>query len=113
MAQPKTLPLILVEEGGLKAAGLSKSQLQWAAGIGFAGQRGKLAPLPSESGGLAGYIFGLGSKTGRPALLTGLASSFLEGGRYRLEGTIDDPTYASLGFRLGAYRYDRYKTQRP
>ena len=113
MAQPKTLPLILVEEGGLKAAGLSKSQLQWAAGIGFAGQRGKLAPLPSDSGGLAGYIFGLGSKTGRPALLTGLASSFLEGGRYRLEGTIDDPTYASLGFRLGAYRYDRYKTQKP
>jgi leucyl aminopeptidase len=113
MAQPKTLPLILVEEGGLKAAGFSKSQLQWAAGIGFSGQRGKLAPLPSDSGGLAGYVFGLGSKAGRPALLTGLASSFLEGGRYRLEGTIDDPTYAALGFRLGAYRYDRYKTQKP
>ena len=32
-------------------------------------------------------------------------------GRYRLEGAIDDPTYAALGFRLGAYRFDRYKTQ--
>ena len=113
MALPKTLPLIHVEEGGLKAVGLSKAQQQWAAGVGFAGQRGKLAPLPDDKGGLAGYLFGIGSKTGRPVLLTGMASSFLEGGRYRLEGTVDNPTYAALGFKLGAYRFDRYKTQKP
>ncbi len=109
MAQPKTLPLILVEEGGLKAAGLSKAQLQWAADLGFAGQRGRLTPLPAESGALGGYLFGVGSKTGRPVLLTGLAASVLEGGRYRLEGVVDDPTCAALGFRLGAYRFDRYR----
>jgi leucyl aminopeptidase len=113
MAQPKSLPLILVEEGGLKAAGLSKAQLQWAAGVGFDGQRGKLTPMPADGGGLAGYLFGVGSKTGRQVLLTGLASSSLDGGRYRLEGAIDDPTYAALGFRLGAYRFDRYKAQKP
>jgi leucyl aminopeptidase len=113
MALPKPLPLIHVEEGGLKAAGLSKAQQQWAAGLGFTGQRGKLAPLPDDKGGLAGYLFGIGSKTGRPVLLTGMASSFLEGGRYRLEGTLDNPTYAALGFKLGAYRFDRYKTQKP
>ena len=56
MPQPKTLPLILVEEGGLKAAGLSKSQLIWAAGVGFSGQRGKLAPLPAEGGGMLSLI---------------------------------------------------------
>jgi leucyl aminopeptidase len=109
MPQPKTLPLILVEEGGLKAAGLSKSQLSWAAGVGFSGQRGKLAPLPADGGGMGGYLFGLGSKAGRPVLLTGMAGAFLEPGRYRLEGAIGDATYAALGFRLGAYRFDRYK----
>jgi len=113
MAQPKSLPLILVEEGGLKAVGLTKAQQQWAAGVGFDGQRGKLAPLPNDGGGLAGHLFGVGSKTGRPVMLTGMASSFLDGGRYRLEGAIDNPTYAALGFRLGAYRFDRYKTQKP
>ncbi len=112
MAQPKTLLLILVEEGALKAAGLSKAQTQWAAGIGFTGQRGKLSPLPADSGGLGGYLFGTGSKAGRPVLLTGMAAASLEGGRYRLEGAIDDPTYAALGFRLGAYRFGRYKTQK-
>jgi leucyl aminopeptidase len=112
MPQPKTLPLILIEEGRLKDAGLSKSQLQWAAGLGFTGQRGKLTPMPTDSGTLGGYLFGLGSKAGRPVLLTGMAAAFLEGGRYRLDGTIDDPTYAALGFKLGAYRFGRYKTQK-
>ena len=113
MAQSKTLPLILVAEGGLKAAGLSRAQEKWAAGLGFSGQRGKLVPLPADSGELGGYLFGIGSDAGRPALLTGMASAFLDGGRYRLDGAIDNATYAALGFRLGAYRYDRYKTQKP
>ncbi len=112
MAQPKVLPLVLVEEGGLKAAGLSKAQSNWAAGLGFTGQRGKLSPLPADGGGLGGYLFGVGSRTARPVLLTGMAAAFLEGGRYRLEGAVDDPTYAALGFQLGAYRFDRYKTQK-
>ncbi len=113
MAQSKTLPLILVEEGGLKAAGLSKAQQQWAASLGFDGQRAKLTPLVDDNGRLGGYLFGLGSKVGRPVMLTGLAAAALESGRYRLEGTIDDPTHAALGFRLGAYRFDRYKTLKP
>ncbi len=109
MAQPKILPLIHVEEGALKAAGLSKAQLQWAAGLGFTGQRGKLTPLPADSGGLGGYLFGLGTAAGRPVLLTGMAAALLDAGRYRLEGAIGDATYAALGFRLGAYKFDRYK----
>jgi leucyl aminopeptidase len=113
MPQPKTLPLILVEEGGIGRAGLTKAQLQWAADLKFTGQRGKLTPLPAASGALGGYLFGIGSDAGRPVLLTGMASSFLEGGRYRLEGAIGDPTYAALGFRLGAYRFDRYRKAKP
>ena len=113
MAQPKTLPLILVEEGGLRAAGLARSQQQWAAALGFEGQRGRLAPLADESGRLAGYLFGLGARAGRPVLLTGAAAAALGPGRYRLEGAVGDPTLAALGFRLGAYRFDRYRTQQP
>ena len=51
MAQPKTLPLICVEEGAVAAAGLGKPQTQWAAANGFTGQRGRLLALPSRAAG--------------------------------------------------------------
>ena len=41
--------------------------------------------------------------------MPGLAAAALEPGRYRLEGAYGDPTLAALGFRLGAYRFDRYR----
>ena len=112
MAQPKILPLVFVEEGGLAAAALAKPQAQWAAANGFSGQRGRLLAMPSATGGIDGYLFGTGALSGRPALVAGLAGAALDPGRYRLEGAIGDPTYAALGFRLGTYRFDRYKTGR-
>ena len=109
MPQAKALPLILVEEGALAAARLSKPQATWANANGFTGQRGKLLPLPADGGGLGGYLFGTGAKATRPILVTGLAGAQLEAGSYRLDGAIGEPTYAALGFRLGAYRFDRYR----
>ena len=110
MPQPKTIPVILIEEGRLNGAGLSKQQASWASANGFAGQRGKLLALPSADGArLDGYLFGTGPAATRPVLVTGLAATSLEPRRYRLDGTIGDPTYAALGFRLGAYRFDRYR----
>jgi len=112
MPQAKTLPLILVEEGGLGAAGLDSRQRKWAAANGFTGKLGKLLPLPDAAGNLSGYVFGLGAKTGGPVLATGIAAAMLDPGKYRLEGAVADPTYAALGFRLGSYRFDRYKSGR-
>jgi leucyl aminopeptidase len=114
MPQPKTLPLILVEEGGIGRAGLGKAQASWATANGFTGQRGRLLALPSGDGArLDGYLFGTGQGATRPVLVTGLAGAALEANRYRLEGAIGDPTYAALGFRLGTYRFDRYRKNRP
>lgn len=108
MATPKTLPVICVEEGG-SAASLTAAQDKWAKAIGFTGQRGKLVALPGADGAVAGYLFGLGAAKDRPKLVTGLAGAALEPGRYRLEGAFGDPTLAALGFRLGAYRFDKYR----
>ncbi len=113
VAQLKTLPLVLVEEDGLSRAGLTKGQVSWAVANGFSGQRGRLLPLPSNTGAqLEGYLFGTGPAATRPVLVTGLASAALESRRYRLEGAVGDATYAALGFRLGAYRFDRYRDGR-
>jgi leucyl aminopeptidase len=109
MPSSKLLTLTAVEEGS--AAGeLTPAQARWAEANGFTGQRGRLLTLPGEDGDIAGYLFGLGAAEGRPKLVLGLAAAALEPGRYHLAGALGDPTVAALGFRLGAYRYDRYRT---
>src|SRR5688572_32532718 len=113
MASPKVMPLIVVAEGGKLPEKLTPMQRKWANAHGFRGQRGKLLALPGSNGGISGYLFGAGPSKDRPALISGLAAASLESGRYRLEGELGDPTYAELGFRLGAYRFDRYKKGKP
>ena len=113
MSKAPALSLICVEEGGLAAAGLSPAHAAWAEANGFAGQRGRLLPLPGQGGAMDGYLFGTGEAATRPALVTGLASATLAAGSYRLEGALGDPALAALGFRLGAYRFDRYRQGKP
>ena len=112
MAKTRIIPLICVEDGQLAAAGLPGPQQVWAEANGFSGQRGRLLALPGDDGALSGYVFGLGDATDRPTLVTGLAGAALGPGTYRLEGAYGDPTLAAIGFRLGAYRYDRYRQGR-
>lgn len=111
MSRAASLPVICIAEAG-QTSTLTAQQARWAAANGFAGQRGRLLPLPDGEGGVAGYLFGLGPEKDRPRLVCGLAAAALEPGRYRLEGDFGDPTIAALGFRLGAYRFDAYRKAR-
>ena len=92
---------------------LGQRQRQWALANGFAGQRGRLLPLPDAAGGIAGWLFGTGRGEGRPVLFAGLAAAQLEPGAYTLAGDYGEPTLAALGFRLGGYRFDRYRKLPP
>ncbi|GGF37727.1 leucyl aminopeptidase [Youhaiella tibetensis] len=112
MTRTKPLPITLIAEGGLDAAGLPTSHLAWAKANAFAAQRGRLLALPGAEGGLDGYLLGIGPQANRPKLVAGLAAAALEPGEYSLAGDLDDPTLAALGFRLGAYRFDRYRKRR-
>jgi leucyl aminopeptidase len=109
MAKPKTIPLYFVPERGKLPEKLTPAQRKWAGTNGFAGQRGRLLSLPGADGNVAGVLFGIGAEKDRPALVAGIAAAALEPGRYRAEGAIGDPTLTALGFRLGAYRFDRYR----
>jgi len=113
MAKSPILPVHFVPEGGLAAAGLSPAEQQWAAANGFTGQRGRLLSVPGEGGSIAAWLFGAGPEEGRPAFLAGLAGAGLPEGTYRLEGAFGDPTQAAIAFRLGSYRFDRYRESRP
>jgi len=105
------LPVFCVAEGEIETSGLDAATLAWAGATGFAGQRGRLLPM-SDGGGFSGYLFGIGKAENRPVFVTGLAAAALEPGDYTLAGAYGDPTLAGLGFRLGAYRFDRYRKGR-
>jgi leucyl aminopeptidase len=109
MSAPTVLPVRLVSENGLDAAGLTTLHRQWADANGFTGQRGRLLALPGAEGGIEAYLFGIGADEGRPVFVAGLAAAALPAGQYRLEGAVDDHTIAAIAFRLGAYRFDRYR----
>jgi leucyl aminopeptidase len=113
MARSRTIPLVAVAEGSVASAGLDRAALSWAAVNGFAGQRGRLLALPSDKGDIKAWLFGLGAAAGRPKLVTGFAGAALAPGLYKLEGDYGDPTLAALGFRLGSYRFGRYRKERP
>ncbi len=109
MSAESPCPVNCDAENELEAAGLGPRQATWAEANGFAGQRGRLLPLPDDEGDRAGYLFGMGAPGNTIQFVTGLAAAMLEPGSYRLEGALGDPTHAALGFRLGAYAFDRYK----
>ncbi|HUH75984.1 MAG TPA: leucyl aminopeptidase family protein, partial [Devosia sp.] len=113
MAEAASLPVIFVGADAVASAGLDPAQLAWAIANDFTGQRGRLLALPDASGALSGYLFGTGPETERPALVAGLAGAGLGEGRFALAGDYGDPTLAALGFRLGAYRFGRYRDAKP
>jgi len=113
MPQTSSLPIIAIEEDGLEAAGLSATNLAWAAANSFTGQLGRLLALPGGAGEVTGYLFGMGKAEARSALVLGLAGAALAEGDYHFEGSYGDPVLAAVGFRLGAYRFDRYRKGKP
>ncbi|HEV7346381.1 MAG TPA: leucyl aminopeptidase family protein [Devosia sp.] len=113
MSESPVIPVICFEEGQLSGVELSPAHRTWIDANGFAGQRGRLLALPDTGGSISAYAFGLGQPAGRPAMVTGLAGSTLGPGTYSLQGALGDPTLAAIGFRLGSYRYDRYREGKP
>lgn len=104
------LPVICVALDDLERALFSQTQRDWLAANRFKGAEGELLALPDTDGGLFGYAFGIGAQGKRHALVTGLASAKLQGGTYRLEGEQADAPLAALGFKLGSYRFETYKS---
>ncbi len=104
------IPVICVPEEGVAKAGLSPQHTKWAGANGFNGQRGRLLALPGETGALDGYLFGMGALDTYPQMTTGLAATALAPGHYQLAGAYGDPLLAALGFRLGGYRFEKYKS---
>jgi leucyl aminopeptidase len=102
------LPVWLVEKGGLDRLKLDPAIVEWAELHGFDGASGALLTLPGGSGGLAGALFGIGA--GDDSLVFGKLATGLPNGVWKFAGEPENPTLAALGFLLGGYRFETYKT---
>jgi leucyl aminopeptidase len=96
-----------VKEGGLDAADIPHSLKQLAADNGFSGEAS--AVLANEDG----VLLGLGD--GRDPFIVAAAADKLPKGDYSFAAWLneDEAPLACLGWLMGGYRFDRYKSQRP
>jgi leucyl aminopeptidase len=93
---------------------LPAGQRAFALAQGFAAQAGQHCFLPDAQGGLAGVLLGIEVPGRRrdPFAPARLAAQLPEG-CYALQGEIDDPALATLGWLLQGYRFDRYRKPAP
>ncbi len=110
-----SVPITLVPGDEVEAVldGLPPAQATWARANGFTGKLGQTARLPDGEGRLAGVLFGWGDAAtrARERFHLGDFSRTAPAGRYRLATPLDADAAeeAALGWRLGRYRFDRYK----
>jgi leucyl aminopeptidase len=90
-------------------AKLPPAQASFAAASGFTAKAEELLLLPGE-GGVDAH-FGLGSAHG--PFVWGALATKLPQGTWRLAEGVENPTEATLGFCLGAYRYTAFKSAKP
>jgi leucyl aminopeptidase len=104
-----------VTEGAAPAfvEGLAPNTANWLKLQNWKGQSGKIALLPDGNGGLAAVAFGVGD--GKEALAAGALPLNLPDGVYRAETSHAkcEPDDVALGWAMGAYKYDRYKSAPP
>jgi leucyl aminopeptidase len=102
------LPIWLVEKGGLARSGLDPTITGWAVLHGFDGASGALLTVPDHAGKLAGALFGIGSE--EDGLVFGKLATALPAGNWKFAKEPANPELAALGFLLGGYRFDNYRS---
>lgn len=106
-------PVHVVRPDGLKGFldSLPAAQAAFLRATRFAARANELAMLPGAEG-IDGAVLGIGSDAS-PFAFGGLHASLPPGTPWRLQPGDYDPMSATLGFCLGAYRYDRFRKGGP
>jgi leucyl aminopeptidase len=92
---------------------LTDAQRNWVESREWVPKPGAVLLLPSESGGVAGALLGVGSEdwgTQSP-LLAGALPAALPPGAYRFASPLPDPLLATLAWLTGSYRFVRYRRE--
>ncbi len=105
-------PIWLVHSGDAEA--WLKNQpdyfVKWARTSRFSGEDGRILLIPDHSGEILGVALGLGRKDDTDPFAIGALFSKLPPGNYQVQSSDIDPNLIALGWALGAYRFDTYKS---
>lgn len=106
------IPVICLAPGDIKSTkAVDAVARKWAAANEFDGQSGRVLVIPDEKGGVGSVLFGLGKEP--TPLDTGALAAKLPKGNYELSSFPGSAHLASLGWLMGAYRFDRYRKPSP
>jgi leucyl aminopeptidase len=106
----KTLPIFAVTPAHIDLGAIDPIALDWARKAGFKAESGSVLLIPSEDGHLGGALFGLGANPSEAPFLTGKLARTLPAGKWHIETAPLTANRLALGYGLGSYSFDRYKT---
>ncbi|MEO1492394.1 MAG: leucyl aminopeptidase family protein [Pseudomonadota bacterium] len=115
-ASDEAVPLILVPADALdeQLSSLGAAGEAWAKLHGFTGRLGQVLALPGKGGTLKKVLFGWGTQSARARSRFHLGdfARSAPAGTYQLVSDLDrdQALEAALGWMLGRYRFDRYKS---
>lgn len=108
----ETLPIFAVTPAHIETGSIEPVALDWARKAGFKADTGSVLLVPSADGHLGGALFGLGKRPSDSPFLTGKLARTLPAGAWHVETAPLTANRLALGFGLGSYRFDRYKSEK-
>jgi leucyl aminopeptidase len=107
-----TLPIFAVTPAHIETATIDPIALDWAKKAGFRADIGSLLLIPTAEGHLGGALFGLGTNPSEQPYITGKLARSLPAGNWHIETAPLTANRLALGFGLGSYRFDKYKSEK-
>ncbi len=106
----KTLPVFAVTPAHIEQGAIDPIALDWAKKAGFKADAGAILLIPSAEGALGGALLGLGTNPSELPFITGKLARELPEGDWHIETAPLTVNRLIMGFGLGAYRFDKYRT---
>ncbi|RFC00279.1 leucyl aminopeptidase [Rhizobium leguminosarum bv. trifolii] len=107
-----TLPIFAVTPAHIETGTIDPIALDWAQRAGYKAESGSLLLIPAAEGHLGGALFGLGTNPSEQPYITGRLARALPAGDWHIETAPLTANRLALGFGLGSYRFDRYKSEK-
>ncbi|MBW8789403.1 leucyl aminopeptidase family protein [Rhizobium leguminosarum] len=107
-----TLPIFAVTPAHIETGTIDPIALDWAQRAGYKAESGSLLLIPTAEGHLGGALYGLGTNPSEQPYITGRLARALPAGDWHIETAPLTANRLALGFGLGSYRFDRYKSEK-
>jgi len=107
-----TLPIFAVTPAHIETGTIDPIALDWARRAGYKAESGSLLLIPTAEGHLGGALYGLGTNPSEQPYITGKLARSLPAGDWHIETAPLTANRLALGFGLGSYRFDRYKSEK-